>query len=184
LLERRPDRQGVRLATALLVLLAATPAAAADPEIRPDLDLYAGAALDYAHRCKGCHGFRGQGTPGHVPRLAGFVGWYTHLPEGREYLMRVPGVARSQLDNARLAAVLNWMLANLSPEETALGFAAFTAEEVGRSRRQPLVRRVEKRAELLRRLRGRGLIGPREDAMGVSPERRSAELSSGAGFQD
>jgi hypothetical protein len=119
-----------------------------------------------------------------VPRLAGFVGWYTHLPEGREYLMRVPGVARSQLDNARLAAVLNWMLANLSPEETALGFAAFTAEEVGRSRRQPLVRRVEKRAELLRRLRGRGLIGPREDAMGVSPERRSAELSSGAGFQD
>jgi cytochrome c553 len=173
----------VRLAAALL-LLAATPAAAADPEVRPGLEHHAGAALDYAHRCRGCHGLSGEGTPGHVPRLAGFVGWYTHLPEGREYLMRVPGVARSQLDDERLVAVMNWMLTNLSAEETAPGFPPFTAEEVGPARRQPLVGRVEKRAELLRKLRGRGLIGPKEDAMGVSPERRSAELSSGAGPQD
>ena len=84
-----------------------------------------------------------------MPRLAGFVGWYTHLPGGREYLMRVPGVARSQLDDARLAAVLNWMLANLSAEQMAPGFPAFTAEEVGRARRLPLQGRAEKRAELL-----------------------------------
>jgi mono/diheme cytochrome c family protein len=175
LLERRPDRQGVRLAAALL-LLAATPAAAADPEIRPDLDRYAGAALDYARRCKGCHGFRGQGTPGHVPRLAGFVGWYTHLPEGREYLMRVPGVARSQLDDERLAAVLNWMLANLSAEETAPGFPPFTVEEVGRARREPLRERAEKRASLLMGLRGLGLIETGEEAFGASSERRAASM--------
>ena len=102
------------------------------------------------------------------------MGWYTHLPEGRDYLMRVPGVARSQLDDARLAAVLNWMLANLSAEQVAPGFPAFTAEEVGQARRLPLQGRAEKRAELLADLRGRGLIGPSEDAMGVSPERRTA----------
>ena len=171
----------MRLAAALLVLLAATPAAAADPEIRPDLDHYAGAALDYAHRCRGCHGLQGEGTPGHIPRLAGFVGWYTHLPEGREYLMRVPGVARSQLDDVRLAAVLNWMLANLSPEETAPGFRVFTAEEVGQARRQPLQGRTEKRAWLLGELRKRELIGRDDDALGTSPERRAeARVSAGS----
>jgi mono/diheme cytochrome c family protein len=169
----------VRLAAALL-LLAATPAAAADPEIRPDLDRYAGAALDYARRCKGCHGFRGQGTPGHVPRLAGFVGWYTHLPEGREYLMRVPGVARSQLDDERLAAVLNWMLANLSAEQVAPHFAAFTAEEVGQARREPLRERAVLRARLIAELGARGLIGADDDALGSSPERRAPDAATGA----
>ena len=147
----------MRLAAAFLALAASSRAVAADPEVRPGLELHAGAALDYAHRCRGCHGLSGEGTPGHVPRLAGFVGWYTHLPEGRDYLMRVPGVARSQLDDVRLTAVLNWMLTNLSAEETAPGFPPFTAEEVGRARRQPLVGRVEKRAELLMELRGLGL---------------------------
>jgi mono/diheme cytochrome c family protein len=173
----------VRLAAALL-LLAATPAAAADPEIRPDLDRYAGAALDYAHRCKGCHGFRGQGTPGHVPRLAGFVGWYTHLPEGREYLMRVPGVARSQLDDERLAAVLDWMLGTLSPAEVAPGFPTFTAEEVGRARREPLQGRAEKRAWLLEELRKRRLIEHDNDGIGASPEKRADSRVSTGFAQD
>ena len=67
-----------------------------------------------------------------MPRLAGFVGHFTRHPEGRDYLMRVPGVVRARLDDARLAAVLNWLLASLSPEEVAADFAPFTSEEVAR----------------------------------------------------
>ena len=45
-----------------------------------------------------------------MPRLDGFVGLFTQVDGGRDYLMRVPGVARAKLDDERLAAVLNWML--------------------------------------------------------------------------
>jgi hypothetical protein len=136
------------------------------------LDRFSGARADFAFRCKGCHGFAGEGTPGHVPRLAGFVGLYTHLPEGRDYLMRVPGVARARLDDARLAAVLNWMLATYGGDDAAPGFAPFTAEEVGAARRRPLLRRDEARRRLVDQLRERGLVGAGEDGLGRSAERR------------
>jgi hypothetical protein len=164
----------VRPAAALLLLaLAVTPAAAGDPGLtRPDLPTVVGPALDFSRRCRGCHGFAGEGAPGHVPRLAGFVGLFTRLPAGRDYLVRVPGVARARLDDARLAAVLNWMLASLSPAETAPGFPPFTAAEVGAARRVPLVARREYRAALLADMHERGLLAPGEDGLGVSPEAR------------
>ena len=129
------------------------------------LERFAGPRADYAFRCKGCHGFAGEGTPGHVPRLAGFVGLYTHLPEGRDYLMRVPGVARSALDDARLAGVLNWMLETYGAGQAAPGFAPFTAEEVGRTRKEVLTRLDETRARLVGDLRERGLVAPGHDGL-------------------
>jgi len=165
----------VRLPTAVLLLaLAAKPAAAGDPEVAlPDLPTVTGPAADFAFRCRGCHGLAGEGTPGHVPRLAGFVGLFTRLPDGRDYLMRVPGVARAQLDDARLAAVLNWVLATLSPAETAPSFPPFTAAEVGAARRSPIVERKERRAALLAEMRERGLVTANEDGFGVSAEVRA-----------
>ena len=113
LLEPGGDRQGVRLAGYVLLLgLGLVPAAlSADYLPGAPLQQLTGARADFALRCRGCHGFAGEGTPGHVPRLDGFVGLFTQVPGGRDYLMRVPGVARSALDDARLAAVLNFMLA-------------------------------------------------------------------------
>ncbi|MBV8576777.1 MAG: cystathionine beta-lyase [Acetobacteraceae bacterium] len=173
LLECPPAGKGLALLT--LATLAALPAYARDPEVaRPDLPTVAGAAADFSHHCRGCHGFNGEGTPGHVPRLAGFVGLFTQLPDGRDYLMRVPGVATSRLDDARLAAVLNWMLAALSPGETAQGFPPFTAAEVGAARRDPIVDRRARRAALLAEMRDRHLLAPGEDGFGVSPEARSS----------
>ena len=87
--------------------------------------------------------------------------------------MRVPGVARARLDDARLAAVLNWVLANLSPAETAPGFPPFTAAEVGAARRSPIVERKERRAALLAEMRERGLVPADEDGFGVSAEVRA-----------
>lgn len=156
----------------LLALLGPGGAVAADYVPGGPLETFAGARADYAFRCKGCHGFAGEGTPGHVPRLDGFVGHFTHLPEGRSYLMRVPGVARARLDDARLAAVLNWMLATYGRGDVAPGFAPFTAEEVGAARRQVLTGRKAVRERLVEEMRVQGLIGPDEDGMGVSPEQR------------
>jgi hypothetical protein len=163
-----------RVIPLLASLLAAAPAAAGDYAPGRPLERFEGARADYALRCKGCHGFAGQGTPGHVPRLSGFVGLYTHLPEGRDYLMRVPGVARAGLDDGRLAAVLNWMLATYGEGLIAPDFARFTPEEVGKARRKPLrAEREALRARLIAEMRGRGLIGPDEDGFGSSPEPRT-----------
>lgn len=163
------------LAAALALLLAGT-GFAADYAPGQPLERFAGARADFAFRCKGCHGFAGEGTPGHVPRLAGFVGRFTQLPEGRDYLMRVPGVARSRLDDARLAAVLNWMLATYGAGQVAPGFAPFTAAEVGAARQHPLLDRKAVRARLIGAMRARGLAGPDEDGLGISPERRGLLL--------
>jgi hypothetical protein len=152
-------------AVALLALLGGGGAHAADYAPGQPLERFAGPKADYAFRCKGCHGFAGEGTPGHVPRLDGFVGLYTHLPEGRDYLMRVPGVARSALDDARLAAVLNWMLETYGGGRTVPGFAPFTPEEVGRARRDVLSGLEETRARLVGELRERGLVRPGEDGL-------------------
>ena len=73
-----------------------------------------------------------------MPRLDGFVGLFTQIDGGRDYLMRVPGVARAKLDDERLAAVLNWMLEVYGGDAVAPGFAPYAAAEVGAARRAPL----------------------------------------------
>jgi mono/diheme cytochrome c family protein len=105
--------------------------------------------LDYMLNCAGCHRPDGVATPGSLPALAGSVGRFVRVPGGREYLARVPGVATSALDDAALAAVLNWMLERFAPPAAPEGFAPYTAEEVGRLRRQPLVNVERARRELI-----------------------------------
>jgi hypothetical protein len=144
----------------------------ADPSEAASPPRYQGAQLDWALRCGGCHGVHGEGTPGHVPRLAGFVGHFTRHPEGRDYLLRVPGVVRARLDDARLAAVLNWLLASLSLDQVAADFAPFTPEEVAGARRAPLAEPQATRARLITDLQAAGVIAPDEDGIGRSPEHR------------
>ena len=121
----------------------------------------------------------------HGERLDGFVGRFTQVPGGRDYLMRVPGVARSRLDDARLAAVLNWVLATYAVGEVASSFAPYTAAEVSLARRQVLLDRRSVREELLvERLRGDPiqelLIQPREAQLdGVLAEHRDQRLLLG-----
>ena len=118
-----------RVALALAALALATgPARAID-----------GPALDYAVHCQGCHRADGSGTPGTIPPLAGSVGKFLHAQGGREFLVRVPGVSTSPLDDAALAAVLDWMLATFGGADVPRGFASYTAAEVGRLRADPLV---------------------------------------------
>jgi mono/diheme cytochrome c family protein len=95
-------------------------------------------AVDYAVHCAGCHKADGSGQRGVVPPLAG-VARFLSARGGREYLVRVPGVAQSPLGDAALAAVLNWSLARFSAEELPADFSGYTAGEIAALRRSPIV---------------------------------------------
>jgi len=124
----------VPLACALLL-----PAAAAGADSR----------ADYMLHCQGCHGPAGAGMAGAVPSFRGQLGLFLGVEGGREYLVRVPGTSQSELSDARIAALLNWMLGEFSPAEVPAGAAPYTEEEVARVRRPPLVDVVEVRRRLV-----------------------------------
>jgi hypothetical protein len=88
--------------------------------------------------CQGCHRPDGTGSEGTAPRIAGTVARFLHASGGREYLGRVPGVATSPLADRDLAEVLNWMLWRFDAAHIPTAFQPYTAEEVGRLRREPL----------------------------------------------
>jgi hypothetical protein len=109
-------------------------------------------AIDYTVHCQGCHLRDGGETPGRVPALAGALGRFTRIPAGRAYLVRVPGVAQSPLDDAALAALLNWVLWRFDPGGVARDFSPYRAEEVGALRRTPLGDVAGERRRLLEEL--------------------------------
>ncbi len=117
------------------------PSSAAEP--------ISGARLDYVLHCMGCHLEDGSGAPGRVPSLL-VVGRFLRIPEGRAYLVRVPGSAHAPLDDAALAALLNWMLVRFDPDAAAAsGFVEYDAAEVARHRAAPLANADAERRRLL-----------------------------------
>jgi len=108
--------------------------------------------IDYMLQCQGCHLADGRGAPGKVPALQGMARFLS-VPGGRAFLVRVPGASQSPLTDAQLAAVLNWMLAHFGPAELAQKQPPYTAGEVSRLRRPPLVDVAGERARLLQALR-------------------------------
>lgn len=143
---RRRRGAGSVLACVMAIVAAAASfdAAAGDaaPAAAPDAPGAAGAGMlwqaaraDYILQCAGCHRVDGRGsTPHGIPDFRNSVGAFTHLPAGREYLIRVPGAAYSQLNNAELANVLNWLLHTFSPAQLPAGFRPYTESEVAAAR--------------------------------------------------
>lgn len=76
---------------------------------------------------------------GRVPSFRHTLVLFSALPEGREYLLRVPGVALAALSDQDLAALMNWMARNLSDLPLPPDFVDFTPAEVHAERRAPLV---------------------------------------------
>jgi mono/diheme cytochrome c family protein len=109
-------------------------------------------AVNFQLQCMGCHHADGAGEPGRVPSLRRTLVAFAMLPEGREFVIRVPGVAQSTLSDAETAELLNWMARHLSDAAPPEGFANFTAEEVARSRHHPLPAVAAARADLMRRV--------------------------------
>ena len=127
-------------ACAFGLLLAAASAAAAPPQ------------QDYVLQCMGCHRADGSGALGRVPSLVGQMGRFLRVPGGRAYLVQVPGAAQSTLDDAALAALLDWMLRAFSPGEMPPDFAPYSAGEVARYRAERPADVAKLRAELLARI--------------------------------
>ncbi len=108
---------------------------------------------DYMLSCQGCHLPDGSGFPQRgVPAFPGFVGRFLHVEGGREFLIRVPGVAQSALSDERLASLMNWLLATYSAKELPKDFRSFTADEVAQWRHQPLVNVTATRNALLEKI--------------------------------
>ncbi len=106
------------------------------------------AEFNYILHCQGCHLADGRETPGKIPPLVG-AGRFLTVEGGREFLVRVPGVALSIIPDDELAELMNWMLYRFSAEDMPADFDPYTAEEVGRYRQEPLVAVEAFRAELL-----------------------------------
>lgn len=104
---------------------------------------------DYLLYCRGCHLINGTGVPPEVPTLVNDIGKLVAIPGGREYIVRVPGVSQTAMNNDELAAVLNWVLAEFNADTTPENFAPYTSEEVGAARAKVLVDPLKYRATLL-----------------------------------
>lgn len=139
---RARRRAGIAAALAVAVAIgvgagmtrdaAAGEATPATPDVAT---LWQAARADYVLQCAGCHRVDGRGsTPHGIPDFRNSVGAFTRLPAGREYLIRVPGAAYSQLSDAELANVLNWLLRTFSPAQLATSFQPYTEDEVASAR--------------------------------------------------
>ena len=89
---------------------------------------------DYLLHCSACHQRDGAGVPGVVPPLSGLAPLLA-TPAGRAYLVGVPGVAQASLDDERLAALLNWVMREMSGAQPS---PAYDAREVHALRSDPL----------------------------------------------
>jgi hypothetical protein len=106
--------------------------------------------VNYQLHCMGCHLADGSGQPGRVPSIRRSLLLFSASPQGRDFVVRVPGVAQSPLSSEDTAALLNWMARNLSDMKVPAGFTDYSAVEVQKSRDRPLVRVSALRERLLR----------------------------------
>jgi len=127
--------RGAAVSAAVTLLALAGRASAATPQ-------YADGAATFGANCAVCHGSAGAGTPGLAPPLLANPARYATQPEGRRqlamtvlygmfgditvdqkhYNFKMPEF--SQLDDAKLAAVLNFVVFDL-------GHAAADAKPIG-----------------------------------------------------
>jgi cytochrome c553 len=144
--------RGISSAAALLLIVTTTSSsiAAQDPSQPAGVQNPQRAWQNWTLNCQGCHRPDGTGSSATTPSVAGTVSRFLSVQRGREYLVRVPGVATSPLTDADLAELLNWMLWRFDSGHLPADFAIFSAEEVGGLRKRPLrLEASQMRTELL-----------------------------------
>jgi hypothetical protein len=105
--------------------------------------------VNFQLHCMGCHLADGSGQSGRVPSIRRSLVLFSATPQGREYVIRVPGVAQSPLSDEETAALLNWMAGNLSDLALPSDFVAYSADEVQKFRARPLAEVSVTRARLM-----------------------------------
>jgi hypothetical protein len=106
-----------------------------EPVLTPQDDPVKQARLDYILHCSGCHFLHGEGAQAAgIPRVRDQLGYFLTLPEGRAYLMQVPGLLSAGLSDERAAGVVNWMVEYFSGPSRPAAFQPYTADEALRYR--------------------------------------------------
>ena len=112
----------------------------------------------YVLHCAGCHAMDGSGHPDKgVPSMRSALGHFMKLPEGRAFLLQVPGVNNAGLSDAQIASVTNWMVQQFSADTAPAGWAPYTAAEVGTAKLARPVDVAKARADLVARLQQSGI---------------------------
>jgi hypothetical protein len=146
-------RKGLLLVPFALLALAGTVRLGASEAGWPGVPHQQRAKIDYILKCQGCHRPDGTGDMASAPPLAGEVSKFLGVPGGREFLGRVPGVASVDLNDERLAEVLNYTLYRFDAAHVPADFKPYTAAEIAVLRKAPLrLDRAETRAALIARL--------------------------------
>jgi mono/diheme cytochrome c family protein len=109
--------------------------------------------------CSGCHGINGAGTSASsgIPGFRDFVGAFAADEVGRAYVLHVPGVVNTSLDDESVAAVINFVMTTWGGGSLPADFRAFTRQEVAASRQHVVTDVVALRREAVRRLRAKGI---------------------------
>lgn len=85
----------------------------------------------YTLHCAGCHQLDGSGaTEIGVPRMKGVIGNFLRLPDGRNFLVQVPGSSQSSLNDAQLATELNWIITTMAEQSMPPDFQPYSETEV------------------------------------------------------
>lgn len=135
-----------KLLLALAVMVGATDVLAADRN-----------RSNFLLHCSGCHQQDGSGSPENgIPSMKGQVSHFLRLPEGRAFLVQVPGTSQSALGDAAVAELLNWMVNDFSRNEIPPEFTPYTAAEVARLRALRLSDVPAQRAAVVGNLRDLG----------------------------
>lgn len=111
----------------------------------------------YVLNCAGCHALDASGVPDKgVPSMRGALGHFLQLPEGRAFLVQVPGVNNAGLNDEQIALLTNWTIRQFSADTAPAGWPPYTAAEVARARSQRPADVMRVRAELVQRLQRDG----------------------------
>lgn len=108
------------------------------------------ARFNYMLHCQGCHVPDAMGYKDKVPRMNNFLGFFLHSQEGRDFIIRVPGVSTAQLPDDEIAELMNWLINTYSAGQRPDHFVPYTASEVSLLRRSPEADPGKTRVRILR----------------------------------
>ena len=92
--------------------------------------------VNYILKCSGCHGADGSGSKiGGIPEIPNNIGVLSSNFDGRLYLMHVPGISASGLNDHELATLMNWLTDKWGDGSQV---KPYTATEIATLKQKPL----------------------------------------------
>ncbi|MNN30350.1 hypothetical protein D3C81_1439950 [compost metagenome] len=116
--------------------------------------------VNYQLQCAGCHLGDGEGSAANdTPRMKNFVGNFLKVDGGRQFLVRVPGMSQSALNNAQLADLINWIMREdgMAGKSMPVNYQPYSEQEVAAIRKETMLNLPGTRAGLIAQMRAKGI---------------------------